>query len=218
MSQITSRACDGRDSGKTSIYPRQQAAVIPAILMRIHSILSVCSRFILSYFPALLRMIATLQLGPMLYSLKRTSLLRSAILKPEGALQYLREHFNELAARARDITISSMPQGATGRGVEGVAAAAPERPEPQVSALRLFDLFCVDLATGLVQSIRMLPSRISANEDHQLWRRDGPPTALRMHLYTSKQDLVSTNRNETTTEKDKSQSAPVYHRPCRRTG
>ena len=141
MSQITSRAYDGRDSGKTNIYPRQQAAVIPAILMRIHSILSVCSRFILSYFPALLRMISTLQLGPMLCSPKRTSLLGSAILKPEGALQYLREHFNELAARARDITISPVSQGATRCEVEGVAAAAPKTPKPQVSALRLFDLF-----------------------------------------------------------------------------
>jgi hypothetical protein len=182
MSQITSHACDSRDFGKTSIHLKQQAAVIPAILTRIHSILDVCSRFILSYFSALLRMIASLQLGPMLHSPKRTSLLRSAILKPEGALQYLREHFNELAAQARDITISSVPQGATRREVEGVAAAVPETPKPQVSALRLFDLFCVDLATGLVQSIKMLPSWISASEDHQLWRRDRPPTALRMHL------------------------------------
>jgi hypothetical protein len=126
-------------------------------------------------------MIATLQLDPMLYSPKKTSLLRSAILKPEGALQYLREYFNELAAQARDITISSAPQGATRREVEGGAAAAPEAPKPQVGALRLFDLFCADLATDLVQSIRMLPLRISANEDHQLWRREGPPTAMRMH-------------------------------------
>ena len=182
MSQTASRACDGRDFGKTNICPRQQAAVIPAILVRIHSILGVCSSFILSYFPTLLHMIATLQLDPILYSPKRGSLLRSAILGPEGALQYLREYFNELAAQARDITISSAPQGATRSEVEGVAAAAPETPKPQVSALRLFDFFCVDLATDLVQPIRMLPSRISANEDHQLWRRDGPHTALRMHL------------------------------------
>jgi hypothetical protein len=141
MSQTASRACDGHGFGKRSIFARQQAAGIPAISMRIHSILNVCSSFILAYFPALLHMIATLQLNPMLYSPKRTSLLRSAILKPEGALQYLREYFNELAAQARDITISSAPQDATRHEVEGVAAAAPETPKPQVSALRLFDLF-----------------------------------------------------------------------------
>jgi hypothetical protein len=103
MSRTASRACDGRDFGKTSICPRQQAAVSLAISMWIHSILDVCSSFILKYFP---HMMATLQLD--------------------------------------------------------------ETPKPQVSALRLFDLFCVDLATDLVQSIRMLRPRISANEDHQL--------------------------------------------------
>ena len=169
MSQTASRACDGHSFGKTSVCPRQQAAVIPAISMRIYSILDICSSFILSYFPALLHMIATLQLDPMLYSPKRTSLLRSAILKPEGALQHLKEYFNKLAAQARNITITSAPQGATRREVEGVAAAAPETPKPQVSALRLFDLFCTDLVADLVRSIRMLPLRISANEDHQLW-------------------------------------------------
>jgi hypothetical protein len=217
MSQTTSRACDGRDFGKMSICPRQQAAVSPAILMRIHCILGVCSSFILKYFPAVLHMMAPLQLDSMLYSPKRTSLLRSAILKPEGALQYLREYFNELAAQARDITISSAQDG-TRREVEGLAAAAPETPKPQVSALRLFDLLCVDLATDFVQSIRMLCPEISADEDHQLWRRDGPPAALRTHSQPAKQDLVSASRNETTTEKDKPQSATVYHRPCRRTG
>lgn len=215
MSQTT---CDGRDFGETSICPRQQAVVSPAISMRIHSMLDVCSSFILKYFPAVLHMMATLQLDPMLYSPKRTSLLHSAILKPEGALQYLREYFNELTAQTRDITISSAPQDGTRREVEGLAAAVLETPKPQVSALRLFDLFCVDLATDLVQSIKVLRPGISANEDHQLWRRDWPPTALRTHSQPAKQDVVSTSRNETTTENDKPQSATVCHRPCRRTG
>jgi len=86
-------------------------------------------------------MMAVLQLDPMLYSPKRTSLLHSAMLKPDGALQYLREYFNELAAQARDITISSAPQDDTRREVEGLAAAAPETVKPQVSALRFLDLF-----------------------------------------------------------------------------
>jgi len=218
MSQNTSRACDGRNFGKTSICPRQQAAVSPAISTRIHSILDVCSSFMLKYLPAVLHMMAALQLDPTLYSPKRTSLLHSAILKPKGALQHLREYFNELTAQARDITISSIPQDDTRREVEGLAAAAPETPKPRVSALRLFDLFCVDLATDLVQSIRMLRPGISANEDHQQWRRDGPPTALRTHSKPAKQDLVSASRNETTTEKDKPRSATVCHRPCRRAG
>ena len=139
MSQTASRACDGRDFGKTSICPRQQVAVNPAISMRIYSILDVCSSFILAYFPAVLHMMATLQLDPMLFSPKRTSLLHSAILKPERALQYLREYFNELAAQLRDITIPSALQDATRREIEGLAAAAPETPNPQVGALRLFD-------------------------------------------------------------------------------
>src|SRR5947209_6081100 len=130
MSETASLVCDGRDFGKTSICSRQQAAVIPAISMWIYSILDICSSFILSYLPALLHMIATLQLDPMLYSQKRTSLFHSAIPKPEGALQHLMEYFNELAAQARDITVSSAPQGATRREVEGVT----ETPKPQVSA------------------------------------------------------------------------------------
>src|SRR5271156_5588852 len=141
MTRTASRACNGRDFGKTSICPRQQVAVNPAISMRIHSILDVCSSFILAYFPAVLHMMASLQLDSMLYSPKRTSLLHSAILKPERVLQYLREYFHELAAQARDITISSAPQDGTRCEVEGSAAAAPEMPKPQVSALRLFDLF-----------------------------------------------------------------------------
>jgi hypothetical protein len=167
MSQTASRACDGRDFGKMNICPRQQAAVSPAILMQIHSILDVCSSFILTYFLAVVHMMATLQIDRMLYSPKGTPLLHSAMLKPEGALQYLREYFNELATQARDVTISPAPQDATRREVEGLAAAAPETPKPQVSALRLFDSFCVDLATDLVQSIKMLRPGISVNEDHQ---------------------------------------------------
>jgi hypothetical protein len=142
--------------------------------MRIHSVLDLCSSFLLACLPAMLHVMVSLRIDHTPHSSKRTLPLQSVILKPESTLCFLEEYLSEVAAQTSGTAKRFVLQHCTKLEEESTAAELGTQGPP-VSALHPLAFLFVDYAAVLNRPIEIHCPRIQATQGLRLCRRHKSP-------------------------------------------